>query len=109
VPAQKRPFTKAELQRLFHYIDDLIDHEYEAGSKRWLPLFRDSVAFKVCYAYGLRRREMTMLDLEDFGPNPHVQDYGRFGALQVRFAKGTAGSGPQAAHCSDCPRVRLGR
>jgi hypothetical protein len=33
------------------------------------------VAFKVCYAYGLRRREMTMLDLEDFGPNPHVSEY----------------------------------
>ncbi|MGF4042316.1 tyrosine-type recombinase/integrase [Paenarthrobacter nitroguajacolicus] len=95
VPAQRRSFTKTELQRLFDYIDDLIDREYEAGTKRWLPLFRDSVAFKVCYAYGLRRREMTMLDLEDFGPNPHVSEYGRYGALQVRFAKGTAGSGPR--------------
>jgi site-specific recombinase XerD len=38
---------------------------------------------------------MTMLDLEDFGPNPHVAEYGRFGAIQVRFAKGTAGSGPR--------------
>lgn len=95
VPAQRRAFTKAELQRLFDHIDDLVDGEYAAGTKRWLPLFRDSVAFKVCYAYGLRRREMTMLDLEDFGPNPHVSEYGRFGAMQVRFAKGTAGSGPR--------------
>ncbi|MFF1880727.1 hypothetical protein ACFVVC_04615 [Pseudarthrobacter sp. NPDC058196] len=47
VPAQRRSFTKAELQRLFDYRDDLIDLEYAAGSKRWLPLFRDSVAFKV--------------------------------------------------------------
>jgi site-specific recombinase XerD len=38
---------------------------------------------------------MTMLDLEDFGPNPHVSEYGRFGAIQVRFAKGNAGSGPR--------------
>jgi integrase/recombinase XerD len=59
-----------------------------------LPLFRDSVAFKVCYAYGLRRREMTMLDLEDFGPNPHVSDYGRFGALQVRSPKEPQVPGP---------------
>ena len=84
VPAKKRSFTKAELQRLFDYIDDLVDREYAAGSKRWLPLFRDSVAFKVCYAYGLRRREMTMLDLEDFGPNPHVPAYGEFGAVTGR-------------------------
>jgi integrase/recombinase XerD len=95
VPAARRAFTKAELQRIFDHIDDSVDREYAAGSKRWLPLFRDSVAFKVCYAYGLRRREMTMLDLEDFGPNPHVSDYGRFGAVQVRWAKGTAGSGPR--------------
>jgi integrase/recombinase XerD len=95
VPAQRRAFTKAELQRIFDYIDDLVDREYAAGTKRWMPLFRDSVAFKVCYAYGLRRREMTMLDLEDFGPNPHVSDYGRFGAVQVRWAKGTSGSGPR--------------
>lgn len=53
------------------------------------------MTFKVCYAYGLRPREMTMLDLEDFGPNPHVTEYVRFGAIQVRFAKGTAGSGPR--------------
>lgn len=95
VPTARRAFTKVELQKLFDYLDDLIDREYAAGSKRWLPLLRDSVAFKVCYAYGLRRRELTMLDLEDFGPNPHVADYGRFGAVLVRWAKGTAGSGPR--------------
>lgn len=66
-----------------------------AGGKRWLPLLRDSIAFKVAYAYGLRRRELTMLELHDFGPNPHVADYGRFGAVIVRWAKGTAGSGPR--------------
>lgn len=36
-----------------------------------------------------------MLDLEDFTPTPHVRKYSRFGAVQVRFAKGTAGSGPR--------------
>jgi site-specific recombinase XerD len=95
VPARRRAFTVQELQRLFDHQDDLVDREYAAGSKRWLPLLRDSIAFKVCYAYGLRRRELTMLELEDFGPNPHVTDYGRFGAVQVRWAKGTAGSGPR--------------
>jgi integrase/recombinase XerD len=95
VPPGRRAFTKPELQQLFDYLDDLIDREFAAGSKRWLPLLRDSIAFKVCYAYGLRRREVTMLDLHDFGPNPHVPAYGGFGAVTIRWAKGTAGSGPR--------------
>jgi hypothetical protein len=37
VPAQRRAFTKAELQRIFDHIDDLVDREYAAGSERWLP------------------------------------------------------------------------
>jgi hypothetical protein len=36
-----------------------------------------------------------MLDLHDFGPNPHVPAYGEFGAVTIRWAKGTAGSGPR--------------
>ena len=72
VPPGRRAFTQKELQKLFDYMDDLVDREYAAGSKRWLPALRDSIAFKVCYAYGLRRREVTMLDLHDFGPNPPV-------------------------------------
>lgn len=40
----RRAFTKAELQRLFDYLDDHVDREYAAGSKRWLPALRDSIA-----------------------------------------------------------------
>jgi site-specific recombinase XerD len=36
-----------------------------------------------------------MLQLADFGPNPHVSAYAGFGAVMVRWAKGTAGSGPR--------------
>jgi site-specific recombinase XerD len=46
-------------------------------------------------ARGLRRRELAQLEVFDFGPNPHVPKFGKFGALQVRWAKGTAGSGPR--------------
>ena len=91
----RRAFTRAELQRLFDHLDDHIDREHAAGSKRWLPALRDSIALKTCYAYGLRRRELTMLEVGDFGPNPHVPAYGGFGAVQVRWAKGTTGSGPR--------------
>lgn len=70
-------------------------NEYAAGTKSWLPALRDSIAIKVGYAYGLRRRELTMLEYVDFGPNPHIPAYGNFGAVQVRWAKGTKGSGPR--------------
>ena len=66
VPPGRRAFTLQELQRLFDRLDDLVDREHAAGSKRWLPAYRDSIAFKLCYAYGLRRRELTMLDVHDF-------------------------------------------
>lgn len=95
VAPRRRAFTTTELQRLFDAVDDIVDAEHQKGSKRWLPALRDSTAFKIAYAYGLRRRELTMLETVDFGPNPHVGRYGRFGAVQVRWAKGTAGSGPR--------------
>jgi integrase/recombinase XerD len=92
----RRAFTKAELQKVFDDLDDVVDAEHARGSKRWLPALRDSVAFKVCYAFGLRRRELAMLQLTDFGPNPHMPAYGNFGAVRVRWGKGTAGSGPRS-------------
>ena len=95
MPPRRRAFARAELQTFFDAADDLIDTEFAKRSKRWLPALRDSTAFKVAYAYGLRRRELTMLEYVDFGPNPHVEQFGRFGALQVRWAKGTKGSGPR--------------
>lgn len=95
VPASRRALTRPELQTLFDHMDDAVDREYAAGSKRWMSLLRNSVAFKLCYAFGLRKRELTMLELVDFGPNPHVPAYGVYGALTVRWGKGTAGSGPR--------------
>ncbi len=35
------------------------------------------------------------LEYVDFGPNPKVPDYHQFGSVQVRWAKGTRGSGPR--------------
>lgn len=95
LPPGRRAFTQTELQRLFDVLDDQVDAAQAKGSKRWLTLFRNSMAFKLCYAYGLRRNELAMLDVQDFGPNPHVPDYGMYGALKVRWAKGTAASGPR--------------
>ncbi|MGH9261768.1 MAG: hypothetical protein ACRD08_18050 [Acidimicrobiales bacterium] len=34
--------------------------------------FRDATVFKVAYGWGSRRREVRMLDVEDFGVNPQA-------------------------------------
>lgn len=95
VPPRRRSLTLDEMERLLTAADDIVDETYAAGRKGWLPALRDSLAIKVGYAYGLRRRELTMLESVNFGPNPHVPAYGPFGAVQVRWAKGTRGSGPR--------------
>jgi integrase len=69
-PPGRRAFTKKELPHLFDVIDDFVDEQHRVGSNRWPTALQDSIAFKVGYACGLRRRELVMLDLTDFGPNP---------------------------------------
>jgi hypothetical protein len=87
VPTKRRAFTKVELQHFFDVVDDFVDEQHRADSKRWLTALRDSIAFKIGYAYRLRRRELVMLDLTDFGPNPHVRRFGDYGAMTVRWAR----------------------
>jgi sarcosine oxidase delta subunit len=40
------------LQHLF----DVVDEQHRNGSKRWLTALRDSIAFKIGYAYVFRAR-----------------------------------------------------
>jgi integrase len=93
--AARRAFTVAELQALFDYADDQVAQSRAAGRKGWLSLFRDATLFKVAYSYGLRRREVAMLDLADFGTNPHAAEFGDFGICRVRFGKAMKGSAPK--------------
>jgi integrase/recombinase XerC len=44
-----------------------------------LSAFRDATLFKVTYAWGLRRREVAMLDLADFSRNATAPEFGRYG------------------------------
>jgi site-specific recombinase XerD len=92
---QRRALTKVELQRLFDHMDDEVVRLRRTGSKGWLPALRDAAAFKTAYAYGLRRRELAMLDLEDFGPNPHAPEFGSHGVIYVRWGKATKGGTPR--------------
>jgi integrase/recombinase XerC len=91
----KRAFTLEELQAFFDYADAQVARIRGAGRKGWLPAFRDAVLFKVAYAYGLRRNETRMLDVADFGRNPHGVEFGEYGVCYVRHGKATTGSAPK--------------
>jgi site-specific recombinase XerD len=91
----KRAFTLDELQALFDHADDQVERLRAAGRKGWLTAFRDATLFKVAYGYGLRRREVQMLDVVDFGPNPKAAEFGEYGVCRVRFGKARKGSPPK--------------
>ncbi len=91
----RRPFTRDELADFFDYADERVARIRALGRKGWLPAFRDAVLFKVVYAWGLRRREAVMLDINDFSPNPAAPELGRFGMLRVRYGKAMRGGPPR--------------
>ncbi|MGX7829054.1 tyrosine-type recombinase/integrase [Actinokineospora sp. 24-640] len=93
--AQRRALTKRELQDLFDYADLRVTEAREHGRKGWLTGMRDAAALKTAYAFGLRRRELVMLDLADFGANPHAPRFGEYGVLYVRWGKANKGSPPK--------------
>jgi len=92
---QNRPLTRAELAGFFDFCDEQVAVKQRRHRKGALAAFRDAVLFKVIYAWGLRRGEAAMLDVVDFGPNPAVAAFGRFGSVRVRYGKGSNGSGPR--------------
>jgi integrase/recombinase XerC len=92
---RKRAFTLDELQALFDHADAQVGRVRGGGRKGWLPVFRDAVALKVAYGFGLRRTEAQMLDVADFSANPHAAEFGGFGVCQVRFGKALKGSPPK--------------
>lgn len=92
---QRRAFTRPELQAFFDHADEEVVRVCGKGRKGWLPAFRDAALFKTVYAYGLRRNETRMLDMVDFGRNPHGREFGEYGTLLVRYGKARKGSPPK--------------
>ena len=90
-----RPLTRDEVQMFFDYADDQADIALSTKRKGCATAFRDSTLFKVTYAFGLRRREVAMLDLHDFTRNPTAPEFGRFGVCNVRWGKASKGSPPR--------------
>jgi site-specific recombinase XerD len=91
----RRALAKRELQDLFDYADEQVRHARERGRKGWLTALRDAAALKTAYAFGLRRRELVMLDLADFGANPQAPEFGDYGVVYVRWGKASKGSPPK--------------
>lgn len=91
----RRSLTRAECQDLFDAADARVDAVRAKGRKGWVPAFRDATMLKVAYGWGLRRRELLMLEDHDFGVNPQAPEFGGFGVCQVRWGKAAKGSEPR--------------
>lgn len=92
----RRALTKLELQKLFDHADEQVAAARCGGRKGWLTAMRDAVALKVAYAWGLRRRELAMLEVTDFGTNPHAPEFGAHGVLYGPLGQGRQGQPTEA-------------
>lgn len=91
----RRPLSREELQAFFDYADSRVSAVQTSGRKGWLAAFRDAVLFKVVYAWGLRRREAAMLEIPDWSATAAAPEFGRYGALSVRYGKAVKGGPPR--------------
>lgn len=91
----RRPLSYGEVQALFDAADARVEEIRARRRKGSLAAFRDSTILKTIYAYGLRRREAWGLDIPDLGFNAHAKEFGRCGALFVRWGKSSRGSPPK--------------
>lgn len=88
----KRPFTPSELQQFFDLADLEPERILNAGRKGALAAWRDAVAFKTLYGWGLRRNEVRHLQLVDFSRNARAPFFGEWGLVRVRHGKAMRGS-----------------
>jgi len=91
----RRSLSRVELQAFFDAADDHVETVRARGRKGWVAAFRDATMLKVAYAWGLRRRELRMLEVCDFGPNPRAGEFGDYGVCYVRWGKAAKGSPPR--------------
>lgn len=90
---ERRALTYDEVETFFTYADSRVEAIVNAGKKGSLTALRDAQLFKTIYAFGLRRAEGVGLDIADFRYNPAAKRYGTYGAVEVRWGKGSMGSG----------------
>lgn len=91
----RRSLTRIELQALFDAADDHVEMVRGRGRKGWVAAFRDATMLKVAYGWGLRRRELRMLEVCDYGTNPRAGEFGSYGVCYVRWGKAAKGGPPR--------------
>jgi integrase/recombinase XerC len=91
----RRPLVYDEVQALFDAADARAVAIRARGVKGALPALRDAALLKVTYAFGLRRREVSMLDLTDVRTNIKMPQFGRSGQVGVRHGKASRGGAPK--------------
>ncbi|MFD5327976.1 hypothetical protein [Streptomyces sp. NPDC127092] len=89
------PLTYDEAQALFDAADGRVEEIRARRRKGALAGLRDAAASKTVYAFGLRRQETCCLDLPDLRRSPKAPQYGRLGALFVRYGKVSRGGPPK--------------
>lgn len=92
---RRRPLTYDEIQALFDAADARPDTITAQGRKGALCAARDAAVLKTVYAFGLRRRETSRLDLVDLRSNRKAPQFGEFGSVMVRYGKGPKGAPPK--------------
>lgn len=90
-----RPFSVRELQDFFDLADLEPERILRSGRRGALAAWRDAVAFKTLYAWGLRLNEMRHLTLPDFSRNARRPEFHEWGVLRVRMGKAMKGSPPK--------------
>ena len=89
---EKRPFTQPELQQLFDLADLEVTRILYSGRRGALSAWRDAVALKALYGWGLRTNEMRHLQAVDFSRNNRAPYLGDYGVVRVRWGKPHRGS-----------------
>lgn len=100
---ERRPFTHAELQDFFDYIDDQYERVRLRGRKGSLALLRDGTIFKTIVGWGLRRNEARQLAIHDLRRNPSIPEYGNYGVIVVRHGKSKRGGPPRRREVFSMP------
>lgn len=88
----KRPFTQRELQQLFDLADLEVPRVINSGRRAPIAAWRDAVALKAAYSWGLRSNELRHLQLVDLSRNHRAPYFGDYGVVRVRWGKPHRGS-----------------
>ncbi|WP_423132906.1 tyrosine-type recombinase/integrase [Gordonia malaquae] len=92
---KRRPLTDDEVNRLFEASSDLVQEAISRRRNGAITAYRDSVILKVAYGWGLRANEIANLGTADWMKNPRAQEFGKYGAVRVRYGKGRGGYKPR--------------